>query len=205
MRHRPPRSKWRCILFLRCLEFRCPVSGAAPPPTTQNLEIAKVVGHRFKFHDGLQFLCQWHDYSIEDSTYRNGSTFIHPAARLLVAKYIRDLGDKLPKDLEDWATQHPWSLDSTGRFSRSTDVPPVVAQLYGRRRADLRDPPPPTAYQLALQPRRPMSHVPPPRRPRFTRDRNLPCGCDFHIAGLASGREGRMCFANRRFFKQGRM
>ena len=54
-----------------------------------NLEIAKVLGHRFKFNDGLLFLCQYQDYSIEDAIYHNAIDFVEPAARLLVAKYIR--------------------------------------------------------------------------------------------------------------------
>ena len=93
----------------------------SPSISVDNLEVVKVIGHRFKFNDGLQFLCQWRDYSIEDSTYRNATDFVEPAARLLVAKYIRDFRN-IPRDLEAWAMQHPWALDTTGRLAAAASA-----------------------------------------------------------------------------------
>jgi hypothetical protein len=74
--------------------------------STDNLQIVKVLGHRFKFNDGLQFLCQYQVYLVEDATYRNAIDFIEPAARLLVVKYIRNIA-KLPRDLEAWLCSIP--------------------------------------------------------------------------------------------------
>jgi len=104
-----------------------------------NLEVGKVIGHRFKHNEGLQFLCQWKDYSIEDSTYRNASDFVEPAARLLVAKYIRGI-QNLPRNLETWAMQRPWSLDTTGRLAGSTTTP-TINGIYARIPSRRKTPP----------------------------------------------------------------
>jgi hypothetical protein len=97
-----------------------------------NLEIARILGHRFKFKEGWQFLCQFKDYSVEDATYRNATDFIEPAACILVAKYLRTLKD-MSDDLRYWALRTPWAFDLSGRFapaaraSASTSVPPASA------------------------------------------------------------------------------
>ena len=166
-----------------------------------NLQISKILGHRFKYNDGLQFLCQYRDYSAEDATYRNAVDFIEPAARLLVAKYIRGIAN-LPRDLEAWTMQHPWSLDTTGRLAAaasSSSAPPAPRVIAT-----------PSVSRL-----RPRSRPRPPRQNRRSAPAttpHLPCGCDFHIIGMNARNSGNRynckgfrSFGSRRLFQEGRM
>jgi len=183
-----------------------------------NLHIAKVLGHRFKFNDGLQFLCQFQDYSVNDATYRSADSFVEPAARLLVAKYIRGITN-LPPDLEAWAMARPWSLNSTGRLAAATSNSNSAPRATGN----------PLANSLAARissprvpPRRTRPPRPPPRRPSHpANSERLPCGCDLHVVGMGL-RNGRIVcggsrdvrrnfrkdwrsFRNRKFFEERRM
>jgi hypothetical protein len=63
-----------------------------------NLMIHKILGHQFKHNNGLQFLCQFKDYAVEDAICRNATDFVEPAACILVAKYLRTLKN-IPDDL----------------------------------------------------------------------------------------------------------
>src|SRR5271170_1833227 len=113
--------------------------------------LCKVLSHRFSFEEGVEFL-RLKDYTLEDATYPNAGTFIEPSARLLVAKYVRSIAN-LPRDLEAWAMERPWSLDSTGRLaaavSRSSGASsapralatPLVNRLH----------PPPLASRISSQ------------------------------------------------------
>ena len=153
--------------------------------SADNLQIVKILGHRFKFNDGLQFLCQYQDYSVEDATYRNAVDFIEPATRLLVAKYIRGIAN-LPRNLEAWAMQHPWSLDTTGRLAAAaytSPTPPASRAIT-------------TPLVNRLRPR-PISPRTPPRPLRQNRRSSpataeyLPCGRGFRAVDMDISRNGR--------------
>jgi Integrase zinc binding domain len=81
-----------------------------------NLQIDRILGHRFKFNDGLQFLCQYKDYSPDDATYRKAMDFVEPTACILVARYLRGFKE-LPRDLRQWTLRTPWAFDLTGRLA----------------------------------------------------------------------------------------
>src|SRR5271170_5549038 len=143
--------------------------------------LCKVLSHRFSFEEGVEFL-RLKDYTLEDATYPNAGTFIEPSARLLVAKYIRSIAN-LPPDLEAWAMERPWSLDSTGRLAAaasrspgaSSAPTPLVNRLHPPRISS-RETPPHRARPLAsrISSRRPPSRQLPPLASRISSRRPPP-------------------------------
>ena len=146
----------------------------SPSINVDNLEVAKVIGHRFRFNASLQFLCQWKQYSIEDSTYHNATDFIESAARLLVAKYIRVI-QNLSRNLEVWAMQHPWALDTIGRFAAATSISSTSRAIITSLVNHLH--PPRISSRRSLPSRHSRRFIP-------VSSECLPCDSDFHIVDM---------------------
>ena len=81
----------------------------SPSVEADNLEIKRIIGHRFTQQGGLHFVCHWKDYAAEDSIYRNADAIVHPVARALIAGYIQSLSS-IQQDLGYWISENLWAL-----------------------------------------------------------------------------------------------
>jgi hypothetical protein len=164
-----------------------------------NLAISKILNHRFKHNDGLQFLCQFKDYAVEDATYRNATDFVEPAACILVAKYLRALKN-MPDDLRLWSIRTPWAYDLSGQFapaalaSTPSATSVAVSSITRHPRAS-RHPPPQYRRSHPVAPRQPSGYRFGARSTRTRNDDSV-----FYWRGLGF-RNGY----GRRFFEEGRM